>query len=61
VNVADAIGAGDAFAAALAHGIVSGWSADEIADFGNRVGALVASRPGATPRWSMEEAAALRH
>ncbi len=61
VPVSDTIGAGDAFAAALAHGVVTGWAAEQIADFANRVGALVASRAGATPRWTMEEAAALRH
>lgn len=61
VPVVDTIGAGDAFAAALAHGLGAGWEPDEIGDFANRVGALVASRAGATPRWTVEEAAALRH
>lgn len=56
VNVRDAIGAGDAFAAALVHGIGSGWTAPSIAAFANRVGALVASRPGAIPEWRIEEA-----
>lgn len=59
VRVADTVGAGDAFAAAFLHGLNAGWPAPEIADFGNRVAALVASRPGATPDWSMEEAMAL--
>jgi fructokinase len=59
VLVRDTIGAGDAFAAALAHGLVSGWVPGKIADFANRVGALVASRAGATPEWSPDEAAAL--
>ncbi len=59
VPVADAVGAGDAFAAALLHGINAGWRPAEIADFANRVGALVASRPGAIPAWSVEEAQAL--
>jgi fructokinase len=61
VMVADTIGAGDAFAAALAHGLVSGWEAPKTADFANRVGALVASHAGATPAWTREEAARLRH
>lgn len=60
VEVSDAIGAGDAFAAALLHGIASRWRAMEVADFANRVGALVTSRPGALPPWSLEEAMALQ-
>jgi fructokinase len=55
VAVADTVGAGDAFSAALLHGINLGWPLQEIAEFANRVGALVASRPGATPRWTLEE------
>src|SRR5690349_16299192 len=53
IQVADAIGAGDAFSAALAHGISSGWPARQAADFANRVGALIASRPGGTPHWTV--------
>jgi fructokinase len=60
VTVADAIGSGDAFAAAFVHGLGQGWPTVEIADFANRVGALVASRPGAIPPWTLEEARALR-
>jgi len=59
IQVADAIGAGDAFSAALVHGISSGWSALQVADFANRVGALVASRPGGAPNWALAEALAL--
>ncbi len=59
VQVADAVGAGDAFAAALVHGIGCGWPTARIADFANRVGALVASRPGAIPDWTVSEALAL--
>ena len=55
VKVVDTVGAGDAFASAFVHGLGAGWPASEIADFANRVGALVASRPGAIPRWSLEE------
>ncbi|MGH9328554.1 MAG: carbohydrate kinase family protein [Terriglobia bacterium] len=58
VKVVDAIGAGDAFAAALLHGIANRWRAIAVADFANRVGALVASRPGAIPPWSAAEAEA---
>lgn len=56
VKIGDAVGAGDAFAAALLHGIGCGWPAARIADFSNRVGALVASRQGAIPNWTTEEA-----
>lgn len=59
IHVADAIGAGDAFSAALLHGVISGWPALQVADFANRVGALVASRPGGTPHWTVTEAMAL--
>ncbi|MGH9431014.1 MAG: PfkB family carbohydrate kinase [Terriglobia bacterium] len=59
VKVADAIGAGDAFAAAFLHGYANGWPAARIADFANRVGALIASHTGAIPNWSVEEALAL--
>ena len=59
VQVVDTVGAGDAFAAAFLHGLGSGWPTPEIADFANRVGALVASRRGAIPDWTIAEAKAL--
>jgi fructokinase len=59
IKVADTIGAGDAFSAALLHGLSAGWPVAQIAAFANRVGALVASRPGGTPAWSVDEALAL--
>ncbi len=63
VQVADTVGAGDAFAAGFLHGlnlIPSGWTPVQIGDFANRVGALISSRPGGTPAWSVEEALALK-
>jgi fructokinase len=60
IDVADAVGAGDAFAAAFVHGLGNGWPAPQIVDFANRVGALVASRTGAIPTWTVEEAKALK-
>jgi fructokinase len=39
--------------------LISEWPAAQIAEFANRVGALVASRPGAIPDWTVEEAVAL--
>jgi fructokinase len=59
VDVADTVGAGDAFAAAFMHGIASNRPASEIAEFSNRVGALVASVHGAIPNWTIEEVADL--
>jgi fructokinase len=56
VDVADPVGAGDAFAAAFMHGLSLNWAVAEIAAFANRVGALVASRDGAIPDWTLEEA-----
>ena len=55
VEVADTVGAGDAFAAALVHGIEHQWTLGRCAAFANAVAALVASRPGATPEWTIEE------
>jgi fructokinase len=59
VDVVDTVGAGDAFAAAFMHGLSRNWPATEIASFANRVGALVASRHGAIPDWTLEEAVSL--
>ena len=59
VAVADTVGAGDAFAAALLHGIDAGWPPREVADFANRLGALVASRSGGVPAWTPDELRAL--
>jgi fructokinase len=56
VEVADTIGSGDAFSAALLHGLSEKWALRDVAEFANRVGALVASRSGATPTWSKQEA-----
>jgi fructokinase len=56
VEVADTVGAGDAFAAAFLHGLSRQWGIERIAVFANRVGAIVASRAGAIPDWSVAEA-----
>jgi fructokinase len=55
VNVADTVGAGDAFAAAFLHGLDQGWPIAKIGEFANRLGALVASRAGGVPEWSWSE------
>ncbi len=49
IDVVDAVGAGDAFTAALIAARVRGWSLQEQAAFANAVGAMVASRSGAMP------------
>ena len=59
VQVADTVGAGDAFAAAFLHGYHRGWSLARCAAFANALGSLVASRAGATPVWRMEECEAI--
>jgi len=59
VQVADTVGAGDAFTAALAQHYRLGHSLDVINAAANRVGAWVASQPGATPSASPEELARL--
>ncbi|NLE44740.1 MAG: carbohydrate kinase [Chloroflexi bacterium] len=48
-QVADTVGAGDAFAAALVVRYASGCSLEETADFANLVGAYVATQRGAIP------------
>jgi fructokinase len=55
VPVADTVGTGDAFSAALLHALSCGWPATQAADFANRVGALIATRTGATPEWTTDE------
>ena len=53
VSVADTVGAGDAFAAGFLHGL--GWRMESQVMFANALGAIVASRPGATPFWTVDE------
>lgn len=52
VNVADTVGGGDAFSAALVHGLSQRWALQKIGLFANRVGALIAGRHGGAPHWS---------
>jgi len=51
VEVVDTVGAGDGFAAAFLHGLSRRWASDQIAEFANRVGAGIASSPGAISDW----------
>jgi fructokinase len=59
VDVVDTVGAGDAFAAGLLYGLDLHWSSERIASFANALGAMIASRRGATPAWTLEECYAL--
>ena len=59
VQVGDTVGSGDAFAATFVHGLSKDWPLAQVADLANRVGALVASRPGAVPPWTIDECQAL--
>ncbi|MFP5466830.1 MAG: carbohydrate kinase family protein [Gammaproteobacteria bacterium] len=45
-EVVDPTGCGDAFRAALLHGLSQGWSLDRCAELGNRMGALKIARRG---------------
>jgi len=49
-EIADTVGAGDAFAAAITLGLLHGKTLDEINEFANRLASFVCSRPGATPQ-----------
>ena len=49
IQVADAVGAGDSFTAALTFARLSDWPLEESARFANAVGGLVASERGAMP------------
>lgn len=56
-QVVDAIGAGDAFTAAMTHGLLRGWPLERVAAFANSWGAFVASRRGAMPKVVQSEIA----
>lgn len=58
IEVADTVGAGDAFTAALVHNFLRGASLAEMNEAANRTGAWVASQVGATPA---PDDAQLRH
>jgi fructokinase len=50
VTVADTVGSGDAFGAALVMGLLRGDPLQTVADRANEVGAFVASQPGGMPK-----------
>jgi fructokinase len=49
VKLADTVGAGDSFTAALALGLLAGWPLDEVHRRASEVAAYVCSQPGGTP------------
>lgn len=55
VQVVDTVGAGDAFSAAFLHGVQLQWPMERIGVFANAVGAIVASKAGATPDWTEDD------
>ena len=55
VTVADAVGAGDAFTACLAHHYLRGHSLHEISESANRFASWVATQTGATPPISTDK------
>jgi fructokinase len=59
VAVVDTIGSGDAFAAALVDGLIADRPATAILRRSIALGALVATRAGATPAWAASDLAAL--
>jgi fructokinase len=54
VDVVDAVGAGDAFTAAMTMGYLRGLDLDRINEQANRIAAFVCTQPGATPRLPLE-------
>jgi fructokinase len=55
VASASPVGAGDAFSAAVCHGILGKWPIPKIAEFANKLGALTARQPGAVCEWTMQD------
>lgn len=54
VDVADTVGAGDAFLAAFLSGLLDGRDGDLLLDRANRLGAYVAARNGAVPTYTVD-------
>jgi fructokinase len=55
VMVEDTIGSGDAFSAGLLHSLALGAPALRACEFANRMGALIASLPGAVPDYRLSD------
>lgn len=61
VAVADTVGAGDAFLAALLTGLLTGRRGDVLLDLANRLGAYVASKAGAIPAYKFDGLDQIEH
>jgi fructokinase len=59
VSVADTVGSGDAFLAAIISKLIDKTSAEEALDFANALGAFVASCPGGCPEYEMKNVISL--
>ncbi len=57
VEVADTVGVGDAFLAALLHGVLKGSDTEDLLPFANRVAAYVATQVGPTPSYDRSDLA----
>ncbi len=55
VTAVDTTGSGDAFAAGMTIKFIQGAELAEIAEYGNRLGAWVATQQGATPKWTPDD------
>jgi fructokinase len=55
IVLADSLGAGDAFTAGFVHKMLRGESLKNACSFGNKLGAVVASKPGATAPVTLQE------
>lgn len=61
VNVADTVGAGDAFLSALLTGLLAGRGGKPLLALANRLGAYVASHAGAHPAYQVDTLNDIRH
>lgn len=61
VRVTDTVGAGDAFLSALLSGLLTDRNGDALLDLANRLGAYVASRPGAIPTYEFDRLTQVEH
>lgn len=61
VEVRDTVGAGDAFLAAFLSGFLAGHSGETLLTLANRLGAYVASHPGALPSYDLEAPEDIEH
>jgi fructokinase len=55
VRVANTVGSGDGFLAGFIKGLLSGWEDRRILQYGNALGALIASRDGACPCYGLQD------